>query len=56
MQEIWIEGLGWDDTLPDEMNKKIKTWFDELKDLGKVKVSRTLQGRSIVKSIFCIHL
>ena len=52
MQEIWIEGLGWDDTLPDEMNKKIKTWFDELKDLGKVKVPRTLQGRGIVKSIF----
>ena len=52
MQEIWIEGLGWDDTLPYEMNKKIKTWFDELKDLGKVKVPRTLQGRGIVKSIF----
>ena len=24
MQEIWIVGVGWDDPLPDEMNKKIK--------------------------------
>ena len=23
MQEIWIVGVGWDDPLPDEMNKKI---------------------------------
>ena len=51
MQEIWIVGVGWDDPLPDEMNKKIKIWFDELKDLGRVKVPRTLQGRGIVKSV-----
>ena len=51
MQEIWIVGVGWDDPLPDEMNKQIKIWFDELKDLGRVKVPRTLQGRGIVKSV-----
>ena len=54
MQEIWIVGVGWDDPLPDKMNKKIKIWFDELKDLGRVKVPRTLQGRGIVKSV-CLH-
>ena len=37
MQEIWIMGVGWDDPLPDEMNKKIKIWFDELKTLVESK-------------------
>jgi len=47
MQEIWIAGVEWD-YLPEEINSKMKAWFNELKDL------RSLQKRGIVKSI-CLH-
>ena len=56
MQEIWIAGVEWDNCLPDEINSKAKAkaWFDELKDLERIRIPRSLQNRSLVKSI-CLH-
>ena len=54
MQEIWVIGLGWDDPLPDEIDLRAKAWFDELKDLSRIKIPRSLQKRGTVKSR-CLH-
>ena len=54
MQEIWIVGVEWDSFLPEEINSKVKAWFNELKDLERIKIPRSLQNRGIVKSI-CLH-
>ena len=49
MQEIWICGLDWDDTLPDELSSKVTSWFSELTMLTKIKVPRSLQlSRNVV--------
>ena len=43
MQEIWITGMDWDDTLPEELSMKIKSWFMELSELCRLRVPRHLQ-------------
>ena len=35
-------------------HSKAKAWFDELKDLERIRIPRSLQNRGIVKSI-CLH-
>ena len=30
MQEIWISGRNWDDTLPEEITAKVMSWLSEL--------------------------
>ena len=50
MQEIWIVGVGWDDP---EMNKKIKIWFDELKDLGRLKVPTYIRSQISLFAYIC---
>ena len=49
MQELWINGLDWDDKIPDHHIGKVKAWFQELKDLAKVQVPRCLQNPSNIK-------
>ena len=43
MQEIWIAGMDWDDTLPEELSMKMKSWFMELPELCRLRVPRCLQ-------------
>ena len=47
MQEIWIA----DNYLQEEINSKVKVWFNEIKDL---RIPRRLQNRGIVKSL-CLN-
>ena len=51
MQEIWIAGVGWDSHLPEEINSKVKAWLNEMKDLERIRISRSLQNRGIDKSL-----
>ena len=43
MQKIWIAGMDWDDTLPEELSMKMKSWFKELPELCRLRVPRCLQ-------------
>jgi len=52
MQEMWIVGTGWDDPLTDELCLKVNKWFDELRELQRIKVPRSLQKKCTVQSIY----
>ena len=38
MQEMWLNGLEWDERLPPELSAKVDAWFAELSILSEVKV------------------
>ena len=43
MQEAWMEAFGWDEELPDRFKMEWKRWFEELGELGAVRISRCLK-------------
>eukprot|EP00112_Aurelia_sp_Birch-Aquarium-sp1_P016020 Seg3592.2 transcript_id=Seg3592.2/GoldUCD/mRNA.D3Y31 product="hypothetical protein" protein_id=Seg3592.2/GoldUCD/D3Y31 len=43
LQEMWTSGLEWDDLLDENLARKAKTWFTELKELAGITVPRCLQ-------------
>ena len=43
MQEAWVCGLDWDDSLPEDISTKMISRFAELKRLPEIKVPRCLQ-------------
>ena len=51
MQEAWMESLGWDEELPDNLKTEWRKWFDELVELDNVKVQRCLREDRAVKDI-----
>ncbi|XP_047141260.1 uncharacterized protein LOC101235498 [Hydra vulgaris] len=48
LQELWIDGIEWDDALPDRIANNVDQWFQELNDLPKLNISRCLQTPSTV--------
>ena len=42
MQDVWLTGLDWDQTLPEELSKRIERWFEELNRVNQVRVPRCL--------------
>ena len=59
LQELWRNGLGWDDVLPGQHTVKGEIWFDELKELLSIQFSRYLKKNSKEKEkpihIFQMH-
>ena len=57
MQGAWMEALGWDDELPDRFKTEWKRWFEELGEVGAVRVPRCLkeakQLRDVTIHTFC---
>ena len=49
MQELWIQGLDWDEKLPTELSTKVMSWFKELILLPTIKVQRCLQLKKQVR-------
>jgi len=43
LQEMWMAGLTWDQELPDSLHTAATKWFNELPDLCRVKVPRSLK-------------
>ena len=39
-QDLCLQGLAWDEPLPDGEQKRWKRWFSELPDLGRIKAQR----------------
>ena len=52
MQEVWRCGLDWNDTLPEELTVKMKSWFAELQVLSKIRVPGNLQLKEEVTSTY----
>ena len=55
MQEAWTEAVTWDEVLPFQLTKIWKTWFGELPDLKKVKISRCLKDPHSKEEWLTIH-
>jgi len=51
MQEAWMSSLGWDEELPDHLQRKWKQWFNELELLDKITVQRCLRDDKEVQDI-----
>ncbi|XP_064627878.1 uncharacterized protein LOC135487738 [Lineus longissimus] len=49
MQEIWTTGVGWDDRNLECLEQKAQCWFDDLRDLGLIKIPRCLRLDSTEK-------
>ena len=49
MQQLWLNGLEWDERLPLELFTKVNTWFAELSMLSEIKILRCLQLKKKVK-------
>ncbi|XP_047124177.1 uncharacterized protein LOC124806920 [Hydra vulgaris] len=41
MQELWIDGIEWDDAVPDRIANNVYQWFQELNDLPKLNIPRS---------------
>lgn len=39
-QDVWREELGWDETLPDELQTRVTKWLELAKQLGPVRIPR----------------
>ena len=45
LQEIWAQGVDWDELLSPELTAKASRWFTELADLENVKIPRCLLSK-----------
>ena len=43
MQQAWVQGLSWDEHLPEEHRRTWKQWFEELIKLSLIKIPRCLR-------------
>ncbi|CAB3990844.1 Hypothetical predicted protein, partial [Paramuricea clavata] len=43
MQKAWVQGLSWDEHLPEEHRRTWKQWFEELIKLSLIKIPRCLR-------------
>ena len=43
LQDMWADGLGWDEPLGGQLSTQVRQWFVELQNLPSVKVPRCLQ-------------
>ena len=57
MQDVWLTGIDWDETLPDDLAKKVNGWFEELTRVEEVRIPRCLSpGHEVVNTtlhLFC---
>ena len=42
LQEIWLEGTEWDESLSKDLQTKVKTWIYEMPSLSQVKIDRNI--------------
>ena len=42
MQQIWVDGLQWDETMEGELADAAKRWLEDLKNLSEIKIQRCL--------------
>ncbi|XP_064624549.1 uncharacterized protein LOC135486024 [Lineus longissimus] len=47
LQECWLKGVGWDDSLPEDIHRGLKEWAMELSQAENVKIPRCYRSRPI---------
>ena len=47
LKQLWIRGKGWDDPMPDDLQKLWLVWNEELKQLEKIRIPRTYDSDDI---------
>ena len=58
MQDVWRTGLRWDQTLPEDLTSKWKTWLEDLRSANELRIPRFYalgigQVENIQLHIFC---
>ena len=43
LQDLWINGLEWDEEISGQNHIQMKTWFQEQEDLPQIEIQRCLQ-------------
>ena len=51
MQQAWVQGMSWDDNLPEELRVAWEQWFQEVIKLNLIKIPRCLRENGKVKHI-----
>ena len=46
MQDIWLSGVDWDENVREAEKLNFERWFEELKHLDKIKISRCLKNEN----------
>ncbi|XP_028407850.1 uncharacterized protein LOC114530430 [Dendronephthya gigantea] len=42
-QELWVQGIGWDDPIENGVYRQAKSWLDGLKDLESLRIPRCIE-------------
>ncbi|XP_028418887.1 uncharacterized protein LOC114544440 [Dendronephthya gigantea] len=42
-QELWVQGIGWDDPIENDVYRQAKSWLDGLKDLESLRIPRCIE-------------
>ncbi|XP_062702228.1 uncharacterized protein LOC134285471 [Aedes albopictus] len=56
LQEIWRSGIGWDDEIPEKLNKKWEIWLQVLPSVQNVRVPRCYRLLTSIGSATCVQL
>jgi len=51
IQLAWQSGVDWDEIMPDEINKDIKDWFQQLELLETIKIDRCIRLKQHEKEV-----
>ena len=50
MQDLWLAGIEWDEDMGTSLCEKVQLWSSELRNLGEIRVPRSLQPEYVVCS------
>ena len=50
MQDLWLSGIEWDKDIGTSLCEKVQLWSSELRNLGEIRVPRSLQPEQVVCS------
>ena len=51
LQEMWVSGVDWDETVGGDLSMKAVQWFNELLSLPSLHIPRCLRARAAVEEV-----
>eukprot|EP00117_Sycon_ciliatum_P035424 scpid12780/ scgid2970/ len=51
LQDMWLQGVDWDDPLPEELHRRALRWYAELDELAQLEIPRCLQDVNAGKPV-----
>lgn len=49
LQETWLLGIGWDDELPEGLQKSVEKWYQQLKQVDQITIPRCYRTRPLAE-------